>query len=126
MHEERTPLGRVSVYARSKNALCIALEEEFSAAECFLCWFRVFHPCGAGEHPSRLCTSIALKLTAGHPVILKTPQSVKDYVYIDDMAEALLTVLLTGTRGAINIGTGIGTTFQEMAQTLGESWPDPR
>jgi hypothetical protein len=38
MHEERTPLGRVSVYARSKDELCIALEEEFSAAECFLSW----------------------------------------------------------------------------------------
>src|SRR5262249_26792269 len=52
-------------------------------------------------------------------VLLKSPNSTKDYIYIDDLASAFLTVLEKQFEGPINIGTGIGVTVKEIAQTLG-------
>jgi UDP-glucose 4-epimerase len=50
---------------------------------------------------------------------LKTPQSRKDYIYIDDLAAALLAVVEKKFSGAINLGTGAGTTVREIARTIG-------
>ena len=83
-------------------------------------WGRVFYPYGPGEHPSRLCSSIIQKLNRGEKVFLKTPQSRKDYIYIDDLAAALLAVVEKKFSGAINLGTGAGTTVRDIARTIGK------
>jgi UDP-glucose 4-epimerase len=51
---------------------------------------------------------------------LKTPNSTKDYIYIEDLASAFLAVLEKEFHGIINLGTGIGLTVREIAQTLGQ------
>jgi nucleoside-diphosphate-sugar epimerase len=84
------------------------------------CWSRVFYPYGPGEHPSRLCSSIIARLSRGEPVILKTPDSTKDYIFIEDLAGALLTVVEQRFAGCINLGTGTGVTVREIAQTISE------
>jgi nucleoside-diphosphate-sugar epimerase len=78
----------------------------------------VFYPYGPGEHPSRLCSSILAKLARGEKVTLKTPQSTKDYIFIEDLAEALLTVTEKRFDGTINLGTGIGVSVREIARML--------
>jgi UDP-glucose 4-epimerase len=49
----------------------------------------------------------------------------RDYVFVEDLAEAALRLLLTpGTEGqAYNLGTGTGTPFLEMAQLVAASVP---
>jgi len=49
---------------------------------------------------------------------LKNTQSTKDYIYIDDLAAALLIVLEKNFRGIINLGTGIGLSVRKIAQTV--------
>ncbi|MEI9864251.1 MAG: NAD-dependent epimerase/dehydratase family protein [Limisphaerales bacterium] len=49
------------------------------------CWGRVFYPYGVGEHPARLCSSLIQKLQRGEKLVLKTPHSRKDYIYIEDL-----------------------------------------
>jgi nucleoside-diphosphate-sugar epimerase len=60
---------------------------------CRLCWTRIFYPYGIGEHPDRLCSFIIKKLINNKKVLLNSPLSTKDYIYIDDIAEALLTLV---------------------------------
>lgn len=118
LSENRTPLLPVSLYARSKNALRIALESEAAARGFALCWGRVFYPYGVGEHPLRLCSSLLQSLHRGEKVVLKTPGSIKDYIHIDDLAAALLAVVENRFCGAINLGTGTGVSVREVAETL--------
>jgi UDP-glucose 4-epimerase len=51
---------------------------------------------------------------------LRTPTSTKDYIYIDDLGEALLTVLEKRFEGCINLGSGIGISVREIAERLGK------
>lgn len=118
LSEERTPIEPTTLYARCKDDLRRALAADAQAHGFGFCWARVFYPYGPGEHPSRLCTSITQKLSRSEQVSLKTPQSAKDYIYIEDLATALLTVVEKKCVGAINLGTGIAVTVEEIARRL--------
>ena len=116
--EDQSPLSDTTRYARCKNALRLALENLAQRHGTRVGWGRVFYPYGPGEHPVRLCSSLIQQLARGEKVILKTPQSTKDYIYIDDLASAILTAIESGFPGTINFGTGRGVTVKEMAQTI--------
>lgn len=116
LSEERTPLFPTTRYARCKNQLRLALERD--AGDFGFGWARVFYPYGPGEHPSRLCSSIAQKFERGEKVLLKTPSSTKDYIFIEDLAAALLAVVENKVRGPINVGTGTGSSVREIAGRL--------
>ena len=118
LSEDRTPVAPTTVYARCKNDLRIALETDAKANHFSSCWARVFYPYGPGEHPARLCSSIIQKLARDEKIILKTPGSTKDYIFIEDLAAALLAVVEKKFHGSINLGTGTGTTVREIAETL--------
>jgi nucleoside-diphosphate-sugar epimerase len=119
LSEERTPLVPTTTYARCKNELRQALEAEANRRGFGFGWGRVFYPYGPGEHPSRLCSALIRKLSQGEPLVLKTPDSTKDYIYIDDLAAALLAAVEHRYRGAINLGTGAGATVRDIAERLG-------
>jgi len=116
LHEERTPIAPQSEYARCKNALRVALQEQ---SDLETCWGRIFYPYGPEEHPERLCSTLIRKLRSGEELELRTPDSTKDYIFIDDLAEAILLLATSNVRGAINLGTGIGISVREIAQSLG-------
>jgi len=123
--EDRTPLGPLGPYAESKNAMRAWLEQESRRQNFRFCWGRAFYVYGAGEHPTRLCSSIVQKLRRNEPVVLNTPQSTKDYIYIDDVVGALLLLFEQQAAGAFNIGTGIGITVCELAERLARMLEKP-
>lgn len=123
----------VSLYARSKDELHRRLTRRLAGTDIALVWARLFYPYGPGEHPSRLCSSLVRRLRSGERIILNTPHSTKDYIHIDDVGRALLTLASQGASQTVNIGTGVGTTVLELAQRiaglLGRTdlvgWDDP-
>ena len=117
--EDITPLEPLFPYAKAKDALRRTVEAEIAGESFGFAWGRVFYPYGPGEHPARLCTALARKLRAGETLLLKTPDSTKDYIHIDDLATALLAVMESGMTGAINLGTGEGVTVREIAHSIG-------
>jgi nucleoside-diphosphate-sugar epimerase len=120
LSEERTPVAPATPYAKCKDALRQWLEAEAQKRGIIGTWGRVFYPYGPGEHPARLCSALIARLSAGERLQLKTPQSIKDYIFIEDLAEALLTVVEQRPAGVINLGTGMGVSVREIADQLGE------
>jgi nucleoside-diphosphate-sugar epimerase len=118
--EEITPLAPVSRYARSKDALRRRLEQKSFQDGFHFNWGRVFYPYGPGEHPARLCSAAIQKLRAGQPLTVQNSESVKDYIYIEDLASAIMTLAGSNVSGPINLGTGIGVSVGEVARTLGD------
>jgi dTDP-6-deoxy-L-talose 4-dehydrogenase (NAD+) len=125
LSEDHTPIEPATTYARWKNALRLALESDAREQGYRSSWGRVFYPYGLGEHPARLCSSIIQKLARDEPVVLKTPNSTKDYIYIKDLAAAFLTLLEKQYEGAINLGTGVGVTVHQIAQELAQMMGKP-
>jgi nucleoside-diphosphate-sugar epimerase len=125
LSEEHTPIEPTTAYARWKNELRLALEAEAAKDGYRCCWARIFYPYGVGEHPARLCSSIIHKLGRNEPIALKTPNSTKDYIYIQDLAAAFLTVLEHRYEGTINLGTGQGLTVVQIAETLADMMGKP-
>lgn len=123
LREDATPLAPQSVYARCKCELheqLTARQQSGPLTDTAIAWARIFYPYGDGEHPARLASSLIAKLRRGEPILLKTPGSKKDYIHVEDLAAALLSVVERRYHGTINVGTGVGVTVEKVAQTLGQ------
>lgn len=118
LNEERTPVDPTTLYSRCKNALRETLEAEARRDGTQFCWGRVFYPYGVGEHPARLCSSLIQKFRRGEKLVLKTPHSTKDYIYIADLAAAILLTVEKRFQGTINWGTGVGISVREIADAV--------
>jgi len=118
LSEARTPVAPTTLYARCKNALREALAAEALGDGWQFCWGRVFYPYGVGEHPARLCSALIQKLRRGEKLVLKTPHSTKDYIYIDDLAAAILVTVEKRFTGTINWGTGLGISVRQIADII--------
>lgn len=114
--ETATPLAPASAYARAKDELRRWLAAGAGGGRAV--WARVFYPYGPGEHPARLATSVAQRVRRGETVTLATPASVKDYIFISDLAAALLAVVENRFHGPINLGTGEGVTVGAVAAEI--------
>lgn len=118
MAEWGTALDTSFPYSAAKVALYRWLEAELASAEQAWTWFRIFYPYGPGEHPQRLTSYLIRQLASGQPVILRTPNSVKDYVYIDDLVEAICVGLEQRLRGPVNVGSGTGLRIRALAERI--------
>ena len=118
LNEERTPVDPTTLYSRCKNALRETLAAEARQDGTQFCWGRIFYPYGAGEHPARLCSSLIQKFWRGEKLVLKTPHSTKDYIYIDDLAAAILLTVEKKFQGTINWGTGAGISVRQIADAV--------
>lgn len=118
LSEELTPVNPTTFYARCKNMLRATLAAEAQRDGWQFCWGRVFYPYGVGEHPARLCSSLIQKIQRGETVLLKTPHSRKDYIYIEDLAAAILLTIEKRFAGTINWGTGTGISVRTIADKL--------
>ena len=114
LREDMSPLAPATPYAQAKDELRRALERRILPH----CWARIFYPYGPGEDPRRLATSIIRRTLKKEDIILKTPDSVKDYIFVDDVAAALLAAVEKRALGALNIGTGLGVTVREIATAI--------
>jgi nucleoside-diphosphate-sugar epimerase len=120
LREDASPLDSKpsSPYVRAKLELHRELETASRRGGWQLAWARIFYPYGPGEHPQRLCSQLVRRLRAGCEVVLKTPASVKDYIYIDDVAAALLVLCEARAAGSHNVGTGTGHAIRDVAGIL--------
>jgi dTDP-6-deoxy-L-talose 4-dehydrogenase (NAD+) len=125
LSEARTPVAPTTLYSRCKNALRETLEAEARRDGWQFCWGRVFYPYGVGEHPARLCSALIQKLRRGEKLALRTPHSTKDYIYIEDLAAAILLTVEKRYTGLINWGTGIGIPVRQIADTVAEMLGQP-
>jgi dTDP-6-deoxy-L-talose 4-dehydrogenase (NAD+) len=120
LNETTSRLDPAFLYSQAKAALFQWLRNGALESKTAWSWFRVFYPYGPGEHPSRICSSLISQLSAGKSLALRTPHSVKDYVFVDDVARAMCLALESKMPGAINIGTGLGVSIQDLATRIAE------
>lgn len=115
LNEHTSVVAPSSTYARLKHSLHTVLRQDTRFAGLKLAWGRVFYPYGPGEHPKRLPSLIASQMRAGETMNLRTPHAVKDYIFIDDLASAMLAVIESKFTGTVNLGSGAGISVLDLA-----------
>jgi nucleoside-diphosphate-sugar epimerase len=118
--ESLTPCAPHTIYGACKHALqilssALAQDGSFSSA-----WARIFFVYGPHEHPDRLVASVVRSLIAGAPARCSHGRQVRDYLFVEDVAGALVRLLESGVTGPINVGSGRAITLREIVLRIGE------
>jgi nucleoside-diphosphate-sugar epimerase len=106
--DESTPLGGPNLYGASKAAGWLLLDALARLEGLPLVSFRPFSIYGPGENPAKLVPYVILQALRREPIRLTLGSQVRDYVFVEDLVEALR-LGLTGpaTVGQVyNIGAG--------------------
>lgn len=112
---EHDPLAPVGRYA----ALKVALEARFDGARDAIA--RLANVYGAGQSSAGVLAHLLSQLDAAGPLTVRASWPVRDFVFIDDAAEALARLCLSDVTGPFNIGTGVGTSVEHLAQLVLEA-----
>jgi nucleoside-diphosphate-sugar epimerase len=116
--ERVTPLVPISPYGICKNSLSQLLSAFSNCTGISSSWARIFWLYGQYEHPNRLVSSVIKSLLADQTVECLTGYQIRDFLYIDDIANALVTTLDSDLTGAVNIGSGIPISIRELVEKI--------
>src|ERR671938_597453 len=84
--------------------------------------FRLFSVYGPWEEPTRLVPTMIRRARAGLPLEMVSPRTARDFVYVDDVLDALAGFgRLEGLSGeVINLGSGAQSTLAEVVELVRE------
>lgn len=85
------------------------------------CILRLSNPYGPGQlpGPQGVIANFFNKIESGCSIdIYGDGNAVRDFVYIDDVASAIVTACVKSTQGVYNIGSGTGTSINDLARRV--------
>jgi nucleoside-diphosphate-sugar epimerase len=125
LDEARTPLTPHTLYGTCKNALQQVTTAWAAGVGLSAAWGRIFFLYGPHEHPDRLVASVVRALLAGEPARCSHGNQVRDYLYVDDVAEAFVALLESDVTGALNVASGEPVTLKEIVTRIGAQMERP-
>lgn len=124
--DEKHSLNPHNPYAQTKylsEEVCRAYYRDFGVD---VLSFRIFNIYGPGQKDSFLIPEIISKLKSTSTFQLKDPRPKRDYIYIEDVVQAITTGVKNQSPGfhAINLGTGISTSVGDLMNHIIELCQD--
>lgn len=109
-----------SLYGISKNKTRELLSEICYKSAVTFTWCRIFFPYGPRDNEEKLIPQL-IKVASGikKPFLIKQPGS-RDFIHVDDIANAFLIILKKKYVGIINICNGIAYDLNELMQKIVE------
>ena len=103
---ETAPTVPTTLYGKAKLASCWASLGLAESLKMRSSWVRVFSIYGIGDEPTCFIPYIISELKKGNIPKLTKCEQLWDYLYVEDAARAILSVLYKETEGIFNIGSG--------------------
>ncbi len=116
--EDKTPLRARSLYAETKLAFRDAAFELAKSTDLSVAWARVFFSFGPHERPERLVPSVIRALLGGERAKCSDGSLLRDFMYVTDVASAMVAVLDSDFIGDINIASGNPVTLAEIVNCI--------
>lgn len=116
--EATTALAPSTEYGACKHAAHVRLAELSRAAGAGCAWGRIFHLYGPHEHPARFVASIIRALLRGEEAPCTQGTQLRDFLHVEDVAEAFVALLDAGASGAFNIGAGRPVTLADLGRQV--------
>lgn len=117
---ETFPLESRNLYGAAKAGAFLSAQAFAEQKNIPFVSTRLFNVYGPGEADSRLIPYVITKLIAGETVDLTPGLQERDFVFVEDVAEALIRLLLTPGQiknSVYNICSGAGTSVRDMVYT---------
>ncbi len=121
IEEGRTPLWPTSRYGRCKAELGQQALQRMEALGVPLAWGRIHFPFGPGEPMQRLVPSITLSLLAGETAATGPAEVARDFIYVDDLADAIALLVQRKHPGALDLCTGSSREIGELARCIAKT-----
>ncbi len=116
--ENTTLLRPQGLYGVSKNALHAIAAAAAQRSGVSFAWGRIFYLYGPGEQAARLMPLIIRAQLRGERVTLSGGDLRRDYLYVADVASALVALLDSPLEGALNIGSGHAVAVRVIADRI--------
>jgi nucleoside-diphosphate-sugar epimerase len=113
-HEATTPIRPATIYGRAKDAVHLAAQ----AIGVQLAWARLFGMYGPGEPEAKLVSKVITTLLRGEAFRGPAPADLRDFLFIEDVAEALAALVADDAIGAFNVGSGRGIAISTLVETI--------
>jgi nucleoside-diphosphate-sugar epimerase len=109
-----------SYYAVSKSAQSLLCQHVARSENRPICTLRLFSVYGYFEEPTRLIPTLIRRCLAGQDLNMVSPSTARDFVFIDDVADAFLSVAEHSVAQGeiINIGTGVQHALEQVVQLV--------
>jgi nucleoside-diphosphate-sugar epimerase len=111
---EAHPPRPATPYAASKLAAEVLLREWSAGAGVPLAILRLSHVYGPGDSSAKAIPSFLAACRRGELPVVRGGADVRDYLYVDDAAAAVIRALELRAAGTFNIAAGRGTSIREL------------
>ena len=118
--ETLTPCTPHTIYGACKHALQILTSAMTRDGSLASAWARIFFVYGPYEHPDRLVAAVARALVAGEPARTSHGRQVRDYLFVEDVADALVRLLESDVTGPINVASGQAIALRDIMSQIGQ------
>ena len=114
LKEGVTPLNPSSVYALSKKFAYDLISSYTRENQLSMAWGRIFYVYGGKENPERLVTYVINSLVNNQIAVSSSGEQVRDYLHVQDVANALSLLLENDYYGAVNICSNNTTKIRDI------------
>lgn len=120
LSEELTPLAPGLIYGVSKKSLYEMVSSYSLLTGLSNAWGRVFYLYGPYESPGRLVASVIQSLLKNRTAKCSSGEQKKDFLHVEDVAEAFVQILMSDVEGPVNIGSGNAVSVKDIVMKIGD------
>ncbi|MFN2498993.1 MAG: NAD-dependent epimerase/dehydratase family protein [Pyrinomonadaceae bacterium] len=118
--EADTPLVPATLYGASKHALQCMLKAFAAQSQLSAAWGRVFFLYGPHEHRDKLMSYVIRSLLRRESAGVTDGNQVRDFLYVEDVAEAFVALLESNVSGPVNIASGKPIAVKQMITAVAD------
>jgi len=116
--EDLTPLKPQTLYGISKQSCHLIGLEILKAAKISNAWGRIFFLYGPYENKTRLVPSIINSLLERKTAPCSSGTQIRDYLFVEDVADAFVRLLDSSVTGQVNIASGTPVSIREIIDLI--------
>lgn len=115
-----TPKKPYYPYGICKHALQEMLITYSEVTQLSSAWGYIFNVYGSHDHPKRLVSSVICSLLRGEPALCSHGNQFRDYLYVQDLADAFVILLKNNVTGLFNVASGEPVRVKEIVYKIAE------
>jgi len=117
--EGKTPSIPATLYGTSKLQFSQVLESLGRRSGTSSAWGRIFFLYGPDEPPSRLVAYVVQSLLRAEPALCSDGSQILDFLHVEDVACAFVSLLESNVQGPVNIASGRPLAVKDLLQEIG-------
>lgn len=116
---EDLPVKSLNAFTIAKNVLHLLGREIAKENNMQFIWTRLFYVYGPGQRENSLIPHIIKCVKEGKEPKIKTPSARNDFIYVEDVAKAIVAILEKCKQSTVyNIGSGDSTSIQDIIKII--------